>query len=797
MFRNYLTIALRNLSKHTGYSLINILGLAVGMMCFILISLFVRIELSYDRFHEKADRIFRVVKEDPGNFYLGNNHYAVTPIPLAPALAAEFPAIEIVTRIDNVTELISKDDLKVYEDGMWGDEHFFDVFSYQLVSGDPRTALKEPNTIVLSRSMAARFFGDSDPMGQTLLFRNEKTLRVTGLLEDPPENAHFTFNYLVSFPTSENFVRNQDIWDSNSWYTYFVLRAGHSIEEVESGLPAFTKTHLADSFTRRPERMSRFYVQPLTDIHLFSHINFDLDRSGDIKYVYMFSCVALVILLIACINYMNLATARSAARFREVGVRKVVGAVRGQLMVQFIGESVVLSLIAVALASILVALLLPTFNTLVERAISLDFSKDGLLMIGLVCVGVGVGVVSGSYPAVILSGARPAVIIRQSNRSGSRKAWLRNTLVVGQFAATIMLIAGTLVIDGQLDYMRTTDIGVDRDHVVVIDVEDAETRKQYESIRGEFMSHRNIIMTTTSSSMPTRISSQTALSDWDGRSDDTRVPIYTASVNYDYVEMFGLDVVEGRGFSREFPSDSKGALMLNETAVEQIGWESAVGKTIKFWGSENDRGTVVGVLKDYHMHSFHQEIEPLMLYMRPDRFSRILVKIEPHDIPETIAFMEEKMKGFSPDYPFTYEFLDDAFNRMYKTEQTLSRVFTYFTGIGLVIACLGLFGLAAFMAEQRTREIGVRKVLGASLSNIMWIMSRDFAYLIIIAFAIAVPVSFYAMEQWLDAFAYRIELGAGIFLLSGFGAFLIAWCTVSWQSLRAARANPAESLQYE
>lgn len=797
MLRNYLTIAMRNLSKHTGYSLINILGLSVGMMCFILISLFVRIELSYDRFHEKADRIFRVVKEDPGNFYFGNNHYAVTPVPLAPSLVAEFPAIEFATRIDNVTELISRDDLKVYEDGMWGDEHFFDVFSYPLVSGDPSTALKEPNTIVLSRSMATRFFGDLDPMGQTVLFQNEKTLRVTGLMEDPPENSHITFKYLVSFPTSENYLRNQDRWDNNSWYTYFVLREGHSIEEVESGLPAFTKTHLADSFTRRPERMSRFYVQPLTDIHLFSHINFDLDSSGDIRYVYMFSCVALVILLIACINYMNLATARSAARFREVGVRKVVGAVRGQLVAQFIGESVVLSLIAVSLAAILVAILLPTFNTLVERAISLDLSEDGLLVLGLVCVGVGVGVVSGSYPAAILSGARPAVIIRQSIRSGSRKAWLRNTLVVGQFAATIMLIAATLVIDGQLEYMRTADIGVDRDHVVVIDVEDAEARKQYESIRAEFMSHPGIIMTSTSSSMPTRISSQTTLSDWDGRADDTRVPIYEASINYDYLEMFGLDVVEGRGFSRAFPSDTKGALLLNETAVQQMGWDAAVGKTIKFWGSEDNRGTVVGVLKDYHMHSFHREIEPLMLYMKPDRFSRILVKIEPHHIPETIAFMEERMKGFSPDYPFTYEFLDDAFNRMYKTEQTLSRIFTYFTGIGLMIACLGLFGLAAYMAEQRTKEIGVRKVLGASLSNIMWLMSRDFAYLIMIAFALAVPISYYAMDQWLDAFAYRIELGAGIFMLSGFGALLIASGTVSWQSLRAARANPAESLQYD
>lgn len=795
MLINYLTIAWRNLRKHPGYAAVNILGLAIGMACFVLIMLFVQIELSYDRFHEKADRTYRMVKEDPGNFYLDMNHYAVTPVPLAPALKAEFPEIEQATRIDNTSGLFSYGAVKAFERGLWADEHVFDVFTWPMIQGDPGTALVGPDRIVLSASMAQKYFEDDDPVGKTIMFRNEKALQVTGIIEDPPANSHIDFDYIISFASNDDFLRNVDRWNNSSYYTYFVLKEGHAIEDLAAKIPAFTRKYLVADFQRNPDRMSRYYHQALTDIHLHSHINFDIARNGDIKYVYMFSAIATVILLIACINYMNLATARAAARFREVGIRKVVGAYRGQLVTQFLGESVILSLIAVVLAGIAVVLLLPTFNTLVERTITISAALNGRFIAGLAGVGILVGIVSGSYPALALSAHRPVQILHASSRRGTRRATLRNLLVIGQFTATIILIVSALTIQRQLVYMRTLDTGVDRDRVVVVRVRDPGVTDQFEAIRQELMTHPGVAMVTSSESLPTRVSSQTTIRKWEGNEDDKSVPIYYAAVNYDYIEMFGLQMVDGRSFSRDFVSDGRGAMILNESAIREMGWETAAGKYIDYWGSESNE--VIGVVKDFNMHSLRLQIEPLMLFLAPQRLSNILVRVHPQDIPGTLAFLDETMQTFSPAYPFEYEFLDDAFDKMYQTETTLGRIFVYFTGIALIIACLGLFGLAAFIAAQRTREIGVRKVLGASLPSIIWLLSREFSLLVVTGLVLATPIAYYAMDQWLGEFAYRTELGPGLFLIAGAAALLVAWLTVSYQSLRVARTNPVESLRYE
>lgn len=797
MFRNYFTLTLRNLLKYKLYSFINTAGLAVGLACFILIGLFVQFEFSYDGFHDKADRIYRVVREEPQQVYQGSNRFAGVPAPMAEALISDFQEVTAATRINVVNEaLIGRGDKQFYENGLLADTRFFDVFSFSLVKGDAATALNAPGSIILTKSLADRYFGNEDPMGKAVKFQNAMDLRVTGIVEDPPENAHFTFSYIVSFSTDPNFVKNLNRWGGdNAYYTYFVLDEAYTASPIADGLPAFTKKHAGDLYGQDEERIPRYYLQALKDIHLHSDLNFELGVNGDITTVYIFSAIALGILLIACINYVTLSTTRSATRAREIGVRKTIGAYRSQLIKQFLGESVLLSMLAVALALALVQPALPMLDALVERRISESYMQSGLFFVVVAGIGVAVGLLSGIYPALLLSSVESIQVLKGHWRGlQDRPRRLRNSLVVGQFIVTIMLMVSTTVISRQMNYIQSKEIGLKRDHVVVIPVKDRAVAAKYEALKSNLLNRAEVTAVSSASHIPTQITNRTAAVDWDGREGEQRMAVYNAAVNYDFIEMFNIEMAEGRSFSPDFGTDAGRAVLINETTRRQLGWETAVGKRFDL----RDKGNqVVGVMKDFHYHALHQPVAPLALYLDPGRVNQLLVGIRSENIPDTIDFLKQTMNTFSPSYPFEYYFLDDAFMRMYRGEQKLTTLFSYFTGLALIIACLGLFGLTAFTADQRTREIGIRKVLGASWLDILRLSIGESTRFVVLAFILAVLPAYFIMDRWLQAFAYRVDLGVDPFLTAGFFALAIAWLTVSFQAVKAALLSPIKTLKYE
>ena len=799
MLKNYFKIAFRNFKKQKGYAVINIVGLAVGLACFILISLFVQFELSYDTFHDKADRIYRIAKEDPGNYYLGTNRFAVTPAPLVKALMEEFPEVEHATQIDQTYRLLEYEDKRFYEEGIYATEHFFDVFTFPLLQGDPRTALVEPNSIILTESLARKYFGEANPMGQSLttIQANDKVeMKVVGIAKDVPANSHLTFDYLISMSSSRGYARYIDHWDSNNYLTYASLRPDHSLPDFVAKLPALARKYLSQRpyFQEHPEAIYIYFPQALTDIHLRSHLNFEFGVNGDIKYVYLFSAIGLLILLIACINYMNLATARSVTRAREVGVRKVIGAHRAQLVRQFMGEAIILSGLALLVAVTLVQLLLPTFNTLTARHMVLDMAHTGGLLATLLFLGLGVGILAGSYPAFMMSAFHPVRVMKGVLQRRTSKTTLRNVLVVVQFAVTVTLIVGTLVVQQQLRYIQRANTGIDRAHVVSIWIQDEAVRGQYAALKQTLQNHPNVLGVTASRHDPTRISSQSGTRQWEGAEEGQHISVYHTSIHHDYIDLFDIELVEGRDFSEAMATDERKGMLINETMARRLGWDTAVGKWLNL---NRHEARVIGVMKDFNFQSFHQEIAPLALYLDTEWFSRVLVKVRPDEMRETIAFLDKTMAEFSPAYPFEYHFLDDAYNRMYQTETRLGSLFSYFTSLALAIACLGLLGLATFTASQRTKEIGVRKVLGASVGSIVALLSKDFLRLVGLAFIVAVPPAYFTMQHWLDGFAYRIELSWGIFLIAGLTALGVALSTVSYQSIKAALADPVKSLRYE
>ena len=799
MFRNYFTIALRSLLKQKGYAFINIFGLAVGLTCFILVSLLIRHELSYDTFHEHADRIYRVVKEDPGYQYLGSNHFAVTPAPLTGALMDEFPEVEFATYIETINFLLTHDDKRFYESGIHATEHFFDVFSFKFVLGNPETALREPNSILLTESLARKYFGNENPVGRTLTVtrsRDRVEMHVVGIVEDAPRNSHFSFNYIISAVSDPDFERLSTHWDSNNIYTYALLRPDHDEAAFASGLLALAQKKLIqyEYYQENPDEITQYYPQLLTDIHLHSDINFEVGANGDLRYIYLFSAIGFLILLIACINYINLATARSASRGMEVGVRKAMGAQRVQLIGQFIGEAVIRSVLALVVAIGAVQLLMPIFNELTGRSISSGLAESGWMWIMLLVIGLFVGIASGSYPALLISSLHPAHVMKSGGGLKKGKGWLRNALVVVQFTITITLIVCTLVIQQQLHFIKHANTGVDRDQVVSIRVRDRSVPEKYDALKRSIEQFPNVLAVSASYYEPYRINSQTTTREWEGAMDGQQVSIHHTSVREGYLEMFDIQLVEGNDFSPVNGTGELRPILINETLKRQLGWEEAVGKTFTINRVE---GRVIGVMKDFNFQPFHQKMEALALYPNTERFTRLLVKLQGENVPETLSFLEETMAAFSPSYPFEFHFVDDAYNQMYLTEVRLGTLFSYFTMLALCIACLGLLGLATFTVYQRTKEIGIRKVLGASLTNILVMLSKDFTRLVVIAFLISSPIAYIMMREWLQDFAYRTSLDWTTFLVAGLGALFMAWLTVCYQSIRAAIANPVDSLRSE
>ncbi len=797
MLKNYLLIAWRNLNKNKGYSILNILGLAVGMAVFILIFLYVQYELSFDRWHKEADRIFRVVQHQPGNMYLGSDRFAVTQAPLAAALMQEFPEVVAATRIDTSGNvLLTYGEKNFLEKNVhWADPYLFEVFSIELIRGNPETALDDPHSILFSESVARKFFGNEDPIGQTVVYLEEHDMHVTGIFRDFPKNSHFIMDVMLPFDAMPVLLdRKLDSWGNSSFYTYFLLQEGADPTLFERKLPDLYQKYRGD----QGWDTAGYYLQPMTKIHLYSSINFDISPGNDIRYIYLFSSIAFLLLVIACINYMNLATARAAKRAKEVGMRKVVGARRNQLIKQFLGESTLLTLVALILTLGLVVLFLPVFNGFIQRDLSFDPLHNLGLLLGVMGTFVLVGLLAGAYPAAYISRFKPISALRSASSKGKGGALLRNLLVVFQFTVSVLLILSTVVVRNQLHFIQNKEMGYSRDHIVVIRPRDANLQKQFEALKTELKSHPDVLNVAASSSLPNHVSSQTDAK-WPGKPEDLRVPIYVCDADYDFLDVFDLKLADGRNFSREFTSDAKGAFLINEAAQKAMGVDAPLGMNFnRGGGNDEPAGQIVGILKDFHMHSLHQEIKPMYVYLDLERdYRNLSIKIRGERIPGTLAHIEETMRTFSPKYPFEYAFFDEVFDRAYRAEQRIGRIFSTFALLTVFIACLGLFGLSSFTAESRTREIGIRKVLGASSPSIAQLLSLDYIKKVLIANVVAWPLGYYAMHTWLQNFVYRIDLGVLPFLGAGLIALLIALLTVSFQTLRAAAANPADSLRYE
>ena len=808
MLRNYIKIALRSLLKQKGYSFINIFGLAIGLTCFMLINLFVQFELSYDDFHEKADRIYRVVKQYPESDFLEHKLSTATPEPLAASLENDFPEVEFATQLARANSLIEFGENGFYEEGIYATPGFFDVFSFPLSSGDSQTALSDPNSIILSESLAEKLFDAVDPIGKTLTVytlsseseNDFKEMKVTAIINDVPTNSHFSFDYIVPTSSSRELIQWVGNWASNSYFTYVSLRPDQSLSNFTEKLSTLAHQHLShmDYYQEYPGRMGMFYPQPLGDIHLHSQISGEFEVNGDIKYIYLFTAIALLILLMACINYVNLATARSVSRAMEVGVRKVLGAQRRQILGQFMSEAIVPSVFALLIAAALVQLLLPTFNALTGREMAWSSLQLGGFFVLLLLIGLGIGILAGSYPALVMSSFNPVSMMKKMFKGSHGKTSLRNVLVVVQFTVTIVLILGTIVIQRQLNYIQETQTGMDREQVIVIENEDRSVfDDRYQTLKEALQSNPHVIGVTAAQTNPTNIDASGFTSEWEGAEEGQSVSVYRSIIQHGFVDLFGLELVEGRDFLEAMPGDEREGMLINETLKRQLGWDSAVGKWFNFHGRE---ARITGVVKDYNFHSFHHEIRPLALFLDSGwwfPYQRIFVKVRAENMEETIAFLENTMQEFSPSHPFKYAFLDDVYNQMYQTEIRLGRLFSYFTLLAISIACLGLLGLAALTAQQRTKEIGVRKVLGASLTDILILLTKDYSLLVIIAFILAVPIGYVIQNRWMQEFAYRITIGWDTFLLAGAVVLVISWLTISYQTMQAALRNPVHSLSHE
>ncbi len=786
MLSNYLKIAFRSLLKNKLFSAINVFGLALGMACALLIGLWVMDELSYDRFLPDVKRIYFVRFNAVFNGETFTNY--PTPGPLQEAIAKDVPEVAAVTKMNwPVAMLIKVGEKAAKEEGRYATADFFKVFELPVVSGNPSAALAQPNQIVITRKVAENFFPNGNALNQTLQLNNDKFFTVGAVIENNPTNATVQFDWLVNFKVQEQDWMKS--WGNNSFVTYARLRPNTTAAQAEAAMK--------DMYSRYTDRVDAKttvpILHPLTKMHLYSEYKNGQIVGGRIEYVRIFSLVALFILLIACVNFMNLATARSALRAKEVGVRKVVGAKRSSLIGQFMSESVLTGLLAVLLALLLVTLVLPTFNTLFTKDLSLDLTNPTMLLIilGLVLV---TGFVSGSYPALFLSSLAPIKILRGTLHFSAGPALFRRTLVVFQFSLSIFLIVGMLAIGRQMNYLRTKNLGLDRENVLYLTMEGEVAKpEKVEAFRQEVMRQPAVASATPTTDLPIDITSNGSNLEWAGKDPNLQAVVWAYSVGGDFIKTTNIKLLAGRDFQVDSPADSSNYL-INEAAAKLMGMDDPVGQEIEFW---KGKGQIIGLLKDFHLNSLHQAISPLVVMYTPAHSNYMLVKTRPGQTTRAIAELEKMTKDFNPNYPFTYHFLDEAYENMYRSEQQVDTLVDYFGILAILISCLGLFGLAAFTAEQRTKEIGVRKVLGATVTSIVTLLSKDFLKLVLVALVLAVPLGWWALDSWLETFAYHTDLSWPLFALAGGLAVGIAMLTVSFQSVKAALMNPVKSLRSE
>lgn len=804
MIKNYLKIALRNMLKFKAYSFINIFGLAIGIAACMMILLYINDELSYDKYNDKANQIYRVhtLGKLAGNVI----NIAVSPAPLGETLVKDYPEVIQYTRLmPNTTMLIRyKDNVFVETNFFWADSTVFDVFTIPFVKGDPKTALTQPHTVVLTEKLAKKYFGNEDPIDKIMNFEDGTPYTVKGVIKNCPVNAHFHYDIFASIASLG--LSSTPFWISNNMYTYIVLKKGVDGSLLEAKLPAFAEKYAGPQLKqlfgvsydelRNTGNLYEFHTQSLTSIHLNSHLDYEIEPNSDMRYIYIFSIIALFILLIACINFMNLSTARSALRAKEVGIRKVLGSNKSQLIKQFLAESMLMTFIAVVVAIALVEIFLPSFNLLAGRELHTSYFNNLIAIPALVLAVIIIGLIAGSYPAFFLSSFKPVTVLKGklNNKGGS---WLRSGLVVFQFAISIILFIGTFIIYGQLKYVQEKNLGFDREHVLVINRAWALENKA-ETFKNELMNNTHMISASNTDNLPGRLFGQIVFKPEDSQSLQQYILAIMAT-DYDFIKTLKLQLTEGRYFSKENSTDTM-SVVLNESAVKLMGIKDPLGKRVIVPGQTPERNvayTIIGVLKDFHFESLHQKIRPLAIFLNRGQTAYLPVRIRPTDISGSISYIEKEWKKFVPNKPFEFFFLDDDFNKLYQSEQKTGEIFTVFSVLAIFIACLGLFGLAAFTAERRTKEIGIRKVLGASIPGVVMLLSREFTKWVLISNIIAWPIAYYFMNNWLENFAYRISPGLYTFIAAAIIALFIALLTVSFQAIKVAMSNPVNALRSE
>jgi len=784
MFRNYLLIAIRNLIRQKGFSAINIIGLGVGMACFILILLWVRHEVSYDRFNEKADRLFRLVQ---------TQHYSSGPLTttcmpglIAADLRKDFPEIinsfmyYVVTGVVNYEAKVFRENIRL------ADPELFRMFTFTFLKGDPNKVFKDINSIVITEKMATKYFGNDNPMGRVLTVNGEHTFKVTGVISETPANSSFRFDFCIPFEYIEHFGFTVDKYGWNTYHCYVELAPGTDYQSVNEKIKNYLMLKSQDE-DDPSEAAVDLFLFPLTKIHLYSFGAY----SGDIKYVYIFSIIALFILVIACINFMNLSTARAARRSREIGLRKAAGAGRQQIIIQFIGESMLITVVAFIVAIVLVNFFLPGFNQLSDKSLSFDWQNFSFaaILIGII---IFVGILAGSYPAFYLSSLNPIAALRKLPGKGKGSSNFRRILVVFQFTLSVIMIICTIVVYKQLAYIRDKKTGMDRENVVFASMQ-GKSAEKYEILNNEFLQNPNITTVTRSNSLPFEIGSNSGGFDWEGRDTKDEVLIGFGFSDFGYSQTFGMKVVAGRDFDPSFSTDSL-SILINQKTVTLMGMQDPIGKWMSWNGT---KFTIIGIVEDFHFLDMTSEISPLVIVYAPKYCDIIFAKLTGNNQEQALDYMRNSWEKANPGFPFEYKYLDASYEELYRSEEKLGKIFRYFSILTILISCLGLFGLAAFIAEQRTKEVGVRKVLGANIYNIFTTLSSEFMKWVIIANLIAWPVAYYAMNHWLLGYAYHTRLSLWIFLLTGIVSLLIAMFTISYQALITARQHPIKSLKYD
>jgi predicted permease len=799
MILNYLKIAFRNITRHKGFSFINIIGLALGITCALLIFMWVYDELTFDRFHKQINQIYRVEQDQ---FYNGEAyHVNVTPYPSGEGWKAEIPEIEDAIRFAYTGNLLLKyEEKSFFESGIVAvDSTIFSVFNFDLALGNPFSALTKPQSMVLTKEMAEKYFGTENPIGKIIRVDNQYEFTVTGVLKKIPTNTSIWFNFLVPFDFVKTIGFYQSEWGSNSIQTFVKLKQNSDPLPVDKKLTDVVKSHIEfDEEYKESDYKTKFMLSPMKMMHLHQYFGYG-HSPGQIQNVYIFITIGIFILLIACINFMNLSTARSSRRAKEIGMRKTSGAHRGNIILQFFGESILTTVLSSIIALGTVALLLTKFNLLSGKEIPIDFLKTPEFIFGLIAITLFTGFVAGTYPAIYLSKFNPAKVLKGDTGETTTKGRLRKFLVVFQFFLSILLIIGTIFIYKQLKYMQAQKLGYDKEQILYIQMF-GDINKSYSLIKEAFKANPVVENVTASSHLPSDIGSNSGGVDWEGKDPNQTILVSLSVVDFDYTETLKIPISLGRSFSKDFPSDriadSTGAFLINEELQKIINVDDPVGMRFSFLGVSN--GQVIGVMKNFHFYSMRSKIEPLAIAVGYDEYVRfIIVRIKPGDVTKTIASLTDTWNSVMPLYPFEYHFLNEDYETLYRSEKRMGSLVKYFAIIAIIIASMGLFGLVSFMVEKRTKEIGIRKAMGSTSSEIIYILSKDFIRLVIVAIIIAIPASWYLMSKWLQDYAYKTELSWWVFALAAVAAILIAFSTVIFQAFIAANTNPARTLRYE